>query len=362
MSEHIYKQHDVLIDRYSVHAYLNEGGMQQVFTAMDKTFNRTVALKVPKNSSAEKRFQRSAAVSAGVNHQNVAKTLDYFEQNGKGHLVEEFVSGDHLGARLDHHFLYLDPHLAAKVFSDLTRGLAAIHHTKALHRDLKPSNILTSSDASISVVKITDFGIAKLTEEAFSNIDADDEGSITGSATVLGAVPYMAPEMIENAKTAKLPADVWALGAILFRMMTGNYPFGTGLKAVAKILDGELPSKPPLFDMKKQFTALADDLWAIMAACLVKDPTARPKADDLVQQCAKLCYSTTMRREGTVTDTRYGSQGYIQADDGEEVFFHFDSVFGGPPSKGTRVNFACFPGHPKARAFPVLPLRPAKHS
>src|SRR5579875_3546632 len=103
--------------------------------------------------------------------------------------------------------------------------------------------------------------------------------------------------------------------------MTGTYPFGTGLKAVAKILDSEVPPKPPLSGAKKQSTSLADDLWNVMASCLTKDPSARPKADELVQQCAKLCYSTSTRREGVVTDTRWGSQGYIQADDGEEVFF-----------------------------------------
>ena len=193
MSDLIYTPNELLVDRYQVEQYLNEGGMQQVFIAKDLTFNRRVALKVPKNPSAEKRFRRSASMSARVNHANVAKTLDYFEIDKKGHLIEELIEGDHLGWHLESHFTQLDPHLAAKLLSAVARGLSASHHVQVFHRDLKPSNILVSSGADLTISKITDFGIAKLAKEEFEGVDMEDEGSITSSKTVLEALPYMAP-------------------------------------------------------------------------------------------------------------------------------------------------------------------------
>ena len=87
--EELLKKGQVLLDRYLVKSYLNEGGMQQVFVANDQSFNRDVALKVPKNDSAERRFDRSARLSARIIHPNVAKTLDYFEENDKNYLIEE---------------------------------------------------------------------------------------------------------------------------------------------------------------------------------------------------------------------------------------------------------------------------------
>ena len=85
-----------LLGRYRIESFLNEGGMQQVFKAKDLSFGRFVALKIPKNDSAERRFDRSARLSARIAHPNVAKTLDYFEEGGTPYLIEELVDGiDH---------------------------------------------------------------------------------------------------------------------------------------------------------------------------------------------------------------------------------------------------------------------------
>ena len=93
MSTHVHANGDMLIDRYQVAKYLDEGGMQQVYLAKDVTFGRKIALKVPKTAAAEKRFERSARVSAKVVHANVAATLDYFEFGGRSYLIEEFIDG-----------------------------------------------------------------------------------------------------------------------------------------------------------------------------------------------------------------------------------------------------------------------------
>jgi eukaryotic-like serine/threonine-protein kinase len=359
VTTHVHSTADVLIDRYKIVKYVAEGGMQQVYMATDLVFNRRVALKVPKNSSAEKRFARSARVSAKVVHANVAATFDYFDSGPKSYLIEEFIDGQTLWDRLDTDFEMLDPHLAAHVIHHLAKGVAASHHAGVFHRDLKPSNIMVSRDPGLRSAKITDFGIAKMAEEEIADAFKDKE-STTGSQTVMGALPYMAPEMIINQKSASLPADIWALGAILYQLISGNLPFGRGLGAVPAIVAAQLPAKPALFDLKPQFSPLTNDLWAIVVACLQKDPTNRPNADQLVDLCTKLCYSNAPRRTGTIESYKSvgrGKWGFIEVDGGGTVFYHADSFYGSSIEVGKRVSFADFDGAPRPRAFPILPLK-----
>lgn len=359
MTTHIHAPGDLLIDRYKVTRYLDEGGMQQVYLAKDVTFGRKIALKVPKTASAEKRFERSARVSAKVVHANVAATLDYFESKGKNYLIEEYIDGQTLWERLENEFEVLDPHLAAHVFHHLAKGLTASHHAGVFHRDLKPSNIMVSRDPGLSSVKITDFGIAKMAQEEIADAFKDKE-STTGSQTVMGALPYMAPEMIQDLQSANLPADIWALGALLYQLISGKLPFGRGLGAVPTIVTAKLPSRPALFNAKLQFQPLTDDLWSIVAACLQKDAAKRPTADQLVEMCSKLCYSIAERHVGSIDSFRgkgRGNWGFIDVDGGGTAFFHQDNFYGDTIAVGGRVNFADFPGVPRDRAFPVLPLK-----
>ena len=349
----------MLIDRYKVLKYLDEGGMQQVYLAKDEAFGRKVALKVPKTASAEKRFERSARVSARVVHANVAATLDFFEFQGRNYLIEEFIDGQTLWERLETEFQILDPHLAAHVVHHLAKGVAASHHAGVFHRDLKPSNIMVSRDAGLKHVKITDFGIAKMAEEEIADAFKDKE-STTGSQTVMGALPYMAPEMIEDQKSASLPADIWALGALLYQLISGGLPFGRGLGAVTAIVAAKLPPPPTLFALKAQFRPLSDNLWSIVTASLQKDTSKRPTADQLVEICAKLCYSGADRHTGSINSfggAGRGKWGFIDVDGDGQTFFHRDSYYGDKIVVGSKVNFASFPGAPQTRAFPVLPLK-----
>jgi serine/threonine protein kinase len=358
MTKHIHAPGDLLINRYMVVKYLNEGGMQQVYLAKDTTFDRHVALKVPKTSSAEKRFARSAQVSAKIVHANVAATLDYFEFRGKSYLIEELIDGQTLSERLENEFHLLDPHLAAHLFHHLAKGIAASHHVGVVHRDLKPSNIMVSHDAGLTSIKITDFGIAKMAEEEILDAFKNEE-STTGSQTVMGALPYMAPEMIEDFRSAGLPADIWALGAMLFHLVSGKLPFGRGLGAVPAIVTAKLPSPPKLFT-KSQFQPLTDHLWSIVGACLQKDPSTRPTADQLVEMCSNLCYSNAQRHTGSINNfggKGRGQWGFIDRDGGGIAFFHVANFYGDAIVVGDRVNFADFPGLPRPRAFPVLPIK-----
>lgn len=362
MTDPIFSGGEVLAGRYLIKRYHAQGGMQQVYLATDQAFERPVALKVPMNTSAEKRFARSARMSARVNHANVAKTLDYFEHDGRSHLVEEFIEGRDLGQAMEEDFELFDPHLAAHLFHHIVRGVAAAHHAGVLHRDIKPSNIMVGKDAGCNFAKVTDFGIAKMAEEEVAE-GVKDNDSITASKTVVGALPYMAPEMIERPRQAGLPADVWSTGAMLFHLLTGQLPFGSGLVAVRSILLDPLPARPTFLD-SAHFSALAHDLWSIVERCLQKDPAARPTADKLLAACADLCYSNAPRNYGVVESfrTSQGATGHIYCPaTGKRVFFHESTFYGRSPEAGLRVSFADYKGSPYDRAFPVLAIRTASH-
>ena len=345
---------DVLCDRYHVNGLIGEGGMQLVYEARDVTMDRLVALKTPKNSSGEKRFQRSATLSAKVTHPYVAKTLDYFEEYNSQFLIEELIAGDDLQAAIIRKLRFVDPFLAAKIIHSLAKGLAASHHVGVVHRDIKPSNIMVEGSYSVTAIKITDFGIAKMAEEELAEAVDGGEETITGSKTMIGALPYMAPEMIESPRAAGSPSDVWAIGALLYELLCGEKPYGTGLRAVPSILAAAPPQRPDFISRNPQFSPLANELFDIVLACLTKDPEERLTADDLVQRCNQLCYYDAKRRSGYVNNNFY-SHGFITEDSTDErVFYNFSNVYGDQPERYDRVCFSAFEGGGCDRAYPVV--------
>ena len=359
MAASIHKKNDIVFDRYRIEELVGEGGMQQVYRACDESLERIVAVKVPKNLSARKRFRRSAEVSAKVTHPNVAKTLDFLPEQTIEYLVEEFIEGSDLQFRLDTEFLQLDPHLAAHLVHHLAKGIAACHEIGVVHRDLKPSNIMISADSSFTEIKITDFGIAKMAGAEIDQAIEEGDESITASATVVGALPYMAPEVIQDNNNVGPACDVWATGAILYHVLVGQRPFGSGLIAIPKILKRDLPKRESVLKAKPQFQKLVSELWGIVEECLNLDPQKRIAAGQLVSRLSEICYSTAPRMEGEIYSYKAGTGdwGFIKSEECENCFFHADSFYGGKPSNGQKVNFAFFPGSPSPRAFPVLPLR-----
>lgn len=348
---------DLIGDRYEVIDYINEGGMQFVYAAKDTILDRVVALKTPKNTSALKRFNRSAIVSAKVNHPNIAKTLDYFECDDKPYLIEEFIHGTDLQNSFLKTIKFLDPYLAARVFHHLAKGIAAAHHVNVIHRDLKPSNVMVSSDPQFSVIKITDFGIAKMADEELTEAAKNWEGSITASQTAVGALPYMAPEAIETPKEVSLPADIWSVGAMMYEIISGEKPFGAGLIAVSKIMSANFNPFPAFLTSNPQFSPLSNKLIELITLCLQKDPSKRPSADRLVELCGTLYYPVSERHMGIVRKIKYNSWGFI-ASNNEDVFFNFDSVYGALPREGDSVVFSRFLGGGADRAHPLIRIIP----
>jgi eukaryotic-like serine/threonine-protein kinase len=357
MSDSLRPPGNLVGGRYEIMQRVGEGGMQTVYEAKDRLLLRTVALKVPKNTSAKKRFKRSAVVSARVNHANVAKTLDYVEEGERSFLIEEFIDGMDLSRVLKEKMLRLDPLMAARVFHRLAKGLAASHHAGVIHRDLKPSNIMAVGSERLEEIKITDFGIAKMAEEELAEAIEGGNESITASQTGIGALPYMAPEMIESMRDAGKPADIWSLGALTFELLVGEKPFGAGLRAVPAILAGKVPALPISVTHNSQFRSSAEDIYRILCMCLQIDPAARPTADELIHLCESLCYPIRKRECGKVSTLNNRYWGFITPEKGKSVFFHMESVYGPQrPKVGDRVLFARHPGGGNDRAFPVVKL------
>jgi eukaryotic-like serine/threonine-protein kinase len=224
---------------------LGAGGMGEVYRARDTRLDRTVALKVIRESELQgrgrlERFKREARAISRLNHPHICALYDIGEQQGEAFLVMEYVAGETLASRLERGPLRIEEVLRYGV--QIAEALDAAHRSGVVHRDLKPSNIMLARES----VKLLDFGLAKLRE-----IDADRIGNATTMALglseeglILGSLPYMAPEQLEG-KAVDARADLFALGAVLYEMVTGEAPFHGSSKAslIVAILS-EQPAAP----------------------------------------------------------------------------------------------------------------------
>jgi len=334
---------------------ITTGGMQYVYPATDLVFERKVALKTPKNPEGEKRFERSARLSALLNHVNVTRTLDYVVEGDTQYLIEEFVDGLDLG-RLLKRIKRFDPYLTATILHALARALHVMHAQDVVHRDLKPSNIMAVGGWNLTGIKVTDFGVANLAEAAVDRGVAGGVLTITGSKTLIGALPYLAPEILRKRTTISKSADIWAVGALIYHFIAGQTPFGDELEAVTDIVKGNIRPLPEEIDDQPQYRALYEEMNGIARACMQLDPEKRPKASQLLELCEKLCYPVAKREIGTVTRHQGMNFAFATSPEGD-VFFHIDSVLGsGRPRIGGEIWFSRHEGSPNDRAHPVVPL------
>lgn len=346
-----------IADRYSIEKYIGAGGMQHVYLALDNIFERKVALKVPKESSGNLRFGKSAIVSAKVNHANIAKTLDYLEIGEKCYLVEEYVDGLDLSKIVPLKVPYLPPSLVARVLHQLARGLAASHAAGVVHRDLKPSNIMISGGLTFLEAKITDFGIAKMAEDEIGTWANDGGQTSTSSKTIIGAIPYMAPESITDFSKSGFAADVWAIGAIAYELLSGKKPFGSGLNSIPAILEAVTPHRTNNI-ARAQFKLDGTELLEIIERCLTKDVSDRPTADDLVILLNKICYSAAKYETAKINSLRNSKLGFARADGNKSVMCHIDNFYGSNQFKvGDDVFFTRTDGTPNDRAFPIILMK-----
>jgi serine/threonine protein kinase/antitoxin component HigA of HigAB toxin-antitoxin module len=249
------------IDGYKLERKLGQGGMGTVYLAVDQKLGRRVAIKVVSqnanhSSSARNRFESEVKALANLQHPNIAYLYNADLTEGAQFFVMEFVDGATLNEMAKEP---LTAKRTAEIVATLANAVEFCHSKGILHRDLKPSNVLVSNSGEL---KIADFGLAKV-------LDADSSSTQTGE--ILGTPSYMAPEQAAG-RTNEFAAatDVYALGAILYRLLTGRPPFVApdSIKVLMKVVTDE-PISP-----RKLEPSIPVDLETICLKCLQK-PTAR---------------------------------------------------------------------------------------
>jgi serine/threonine protein kinase/Tol biopolymer transport system component len=261
---------------YEILASIGAGGMGEVYRARDTRLGRDVAVKVlpaamAENAQARERFEREARAVSKLNHPNICTLFDVGDEGATHFLVMEYLEGETLEQRIKRGPLALDA--ALKYAEQIADALSKAHRAGIVHRDLKPSNIFITKQGA----KILDFGLAKDRTGVQAEPDGTHSGSPTtvvghdtAAGTILGTYPYMSPEQLEG-KMADARSDIFAFGAVLYEMLTGQRAFaGTSQASViAAILERDPRSILELMPVCPK------SLDRVVRRCLMKDPDER---------------------------------------------------------------------------------------
>ncbi|HEX2524465.1 MAG TPA: protein kinase, partial [Terriglobia bacterium] len=260
------------IGHYQILSRLGEGGMGIVCKARDQHLDRFVAIKVlPPGLVADpdrkRRFVQEAKAASALNHPNVITIYDIASENGRDFIVMEYVDGKTLGQMIPRRGMKLND--ALKVAIQIADALAKAQAAGIIHRDLKPGNIMVGE---AGLVKILDFGLAKLTERPQIG-EEDSTRSIppwTDEGTILGTAAYMSPEQAAG-KPVDARSDIFSFGSVLYEMVTGQRAFqgDSKMSTLAAVLNQE---PKPASEISR---ALPRDLEKIISRCLRKDPSRR---------------------------------------------------------------------------------------
>jgi eukaryotic-like serine/threonine-protein kinase len=254
----------ILDGRYQLGSLLGVGGMAKVYLASDRVLERQVAVKVLSPPYAQdpmfvERFRREARSAASLSHPNIVAVFDSGSDAGEHYLVMEYVAGQSLAELLTDQGR-LAPRRAAELGVEVCAALAAAHAQGLVHRDVKPANVLVGAEGR---VKVTDFGIVKAAATA----------TLTGTGTVLGTAAYLSPEQAQGGPV-DARSDLYSLGCVLYELVTGAPPFGSGadssLVAVATRHLHQPPEPPSAHN--PQVDAGLD---AVVLTALAKDPARR---------------------------------------------------------------------------------------
>ncbi|MEK6322712.1 MAG: protein kinase [Acidobacteriota bacterium] len=257
---------------YDILSALGAGGMGEVWRARDTRLNREVAIKVLPASFANdenrlRRFEQEALATSALNHPNILTIYDIGTHEHSPYIVAELLEGADLRAQLNGGALTVRK--AIDYAQQITRGLAAAHEKGILHRDLKPENLFLTKDGR---VKILDFGLSKLTQPKLGHVDTEAPTSplLTESGVVMGTVGYLSPEQARGER-ADYRADIFAFGAILYELVTGQRAFQG--KSAVEVMHAILKEEPP--ELSETSRQIPPQLERIVRRCLEKKPEQR---------------------------------------------------------------------------------------
>jgi eukaryotic-like serine/threonine-protein kinase len=259
------------LDGYEIHALLGAGGMGEVYRARDSKLKREVAIKVlpsyvSRDADRLSRFEQEAQAAAALDHPNILAVHQFGVFDGSPYLVSELLVGESLRQVLQRG--PLPPRKAVDSAVQIAHGLAAAHDKGIVHRDLKPENLFVIRDGRI---KILDFGLAKLIHaQADSDGNAPTLTQGTDPGIVMGTAGYMSPEQVRG-QTVDHRTDIFAFGAILYEMLSGNRAFhrSTSAETMTAILNDDPPA------ISQTGANIPPALQRVVHRCLEKNPDQR---------------------------------------------------------------------------------------
>jgi len=270
----------ILGGSYRLTRALGEGGMARLYEAAHLSLDRRYAVKVIHEHLARRpellaRFEREARAASRVRSEHVVQVLDLATTaDGRPCIVAELLDGEDLQAALKRTGP-MGASEAIPIVRQICRALAAAHACGVVHRDLKPSNVFLARDpAGVVTAKILDFGVAKLIGDR----------ELTSTGAVVGTPAYMAPEQAQQAHEAGPLADIYAVGAVLYRMVTGQLPYGGSTSTTNPLvrLLHEEPARP-----RELVPSIPAGVEAVIQRAMARDPRARPQtAEELEAELA----------------------------------------------------------------------------
>lgn len=248
------------ISHYAIMEKIGEGGMGVVYKAEDTSLKRTVALKFLRpeilgNEEQKTRFIKEAQAAAALNHPNICTVYEINEAEGRTFIAMEYIDGQSLAEKIAWGPLKLKK--AVEIANQVSEGLQAAHEHGIIHRDIKSANVMVTEKGQ---VKIMDFGLARMATSS----------TLTREGTALGTIAYMSPEQAKGEKVDHR-TDIWALGVMLFEMVTGQLPFkGDQDQAIVYSILNDEPE--PLTALR---TGVPIELDRIVAKAMAKSPGSR---------------------------------------------------------------------------------------
>jgi serine/threonine-protein kinase len=285
------------VGEYRVVDFLGAGGMGEVYRAMHSKIGRIAAVKVltqaTQSSGFVERFFNEARIQASLQHPNIATLYDFCEVQGQPCIIMEYVDGQTISERIVAYGAPLPLSETIYVFEKVCEAIDYIHRHGIIHRDIKANNIKISSQGQ---VKLLDFGIAK----------GQNTQQLTQVGSVIGTLQYLAPELIRGG-TADASGDVWALGVLLYEMVTGRMPFDA--ETVGDLCDriGRVDYAPPA----QVNPGVPREVAAVITRCLRKNPLERYRTStELLADARKL--SAVVSKPGVSASVSEAATEYVE--------------------------------------------------